>query len=268
MALATSWECPQISAATAEQQPVVWGEAEVVGHELVVDHAAVARQQRTGQVGVQRRGSYLVGANGQQAPRQTTIEAVDVGVAGQHQHLGAYFAVVGTGDKAVASLVVTEHLALLVDAPASSLEGAGQALRQFQRVEVCTFGVVQRGLVARAVDPLRQLVTADQAQGVVAPLVFGLVQGFFKYFHSARHDSSPQAAQPVVDIEAVALGQFAHFVGGPAHAGPQPLGTFDAQGFFQRRHVARPTQQRLAPLRPEAAQATRLASSNVTRLPA
>ncbi|MNC61080.1 hypothetical protein D3C75_1110040 [compost metagenome] len=33
----------QVSAATAEQQAVVWGEAEVVGYELVVDHATVAR---------------------------------------------------------------------------------------------------------------------------------------------------------------------------------------------------------------------------------
>ncbi|MNC21993.1 hypothetical protein D3C75_699810 [compost metagenome] len=76
--------------------------------------------------------------------------------------------------------------------------------------------------------------------------MFGLVQGFFQHLHPARQHGGPQAAQPVVDVEAMALGQFAHFIGGPAHAGPQALGAFDAQGLFQRRHVARPAEQCLA----------------------
>lgn len=173
-----------------------------------------------GQVGIQRRSGDLVGTDWQQATRQAAVKAVDVGVAGQHQYLAANFATVGTDDIAVASLLVAEHLALFVDLPAGSLDGTGQALCQFQRVEVGTFGVVQRGLVARAVDPLRQLVTADQAQGVVTPFMLGIMQGLFEHFYPARQYRSPQAALPVVDVEAVALGQFAHLVGGPAHAGP------------------------------------------------
>ncbi|MNW15279.1 hypothetical protein D3C71_2137320 [compost metagenome] len=34
----------QVGAAAAEQQAMVRGEAEIVGHDLVVDHANVARQ--------------------------------------------------------------------------------------------------------------------------------------------------------------------------------------------------------------------------------
>ncbi|MNE24948.1 hypothetical protein D3C80_1182600 [compost metagenome] len=37
-------DAAQVGAAAAEQQAVVGGKAEIVGHELVVDHAAVARQ--------------------------------------------------------------------------------------------------------------------------------------------------------------------------------------------------------------------------------
>ncbi|MNP31691.1 hypothetical protein D3C76_1248260 [compost metagenome] len=60
-------DATQVGTAATEQQAVVRGKAEVIGHELVVDHATVARQQRTGEVGVQWRSGHLVGPDGQQA---------------------------------------------------------------------------------------------------------------------------------------------------------------------------------------------------------
>ncbi|MNH37527.1 hypothetical protein D3C79_984430 [compost metagenome] len=103
---------------------------------------------------------------------------------------------------------------------------------------MCTFGVIQRSLVARAVDPLGQLIAPNQAQGVIAPLGLGVMQGILKHLHPPWQHGGPQAAKPIVDIETMALWQFTHFIGGPAHAVPQAPSAFDAEGFFQRRHVA------------------------------
>ncbi|MNT81595.1 hypothetical protein D3C72_2212050 [compost metagenome] len=57
----------QVGATAAEQQALVRGQAEVVGDELVVDHATVLWQQRTGQGRVQGRGGHLIGTHRQQA---------------------------------------------------------------------------------------------------------------------------------------------------------------------------------------------------------
>ncbi|MNJ14083.1 hypothetical protein D3C77_82970 [compost metagenome] len=240
----------QIGAATAKQQAVIWGQAEIVGDELVIDHAAVAWQQRLGQRWVQGRGGHLVRADWQQASREMSVELVDVGIAGQHQHVAAYFAVLGAGDKAVGGLTVIKYAGLFEQAPAGCFEGGGQALGQFQRVEVATFRVVERSLVAWAVDPLGQRLTIDQLQFVVAPLFAGLALSLTQHTDPSRQYRSPQAARPVVDIEAMARGEFTQFLSRPAHAVPQASGPLKAEGFFQRRHVARPAQQRLSAIAP------------------
>ncbi|MDT4834503.1 hypothetical protein FQZ97_681410 [compost metagenome] len=229
---------------------MVGGEAEVVGHELVVDHAAVLRQQRARQFRVQRRGGHLVGAHRQQAAGELAVEAVDIGVAGQHQHLAAHFALGGAGDEAVRGFAVFQHLALLVDAPAGGFDGSGQALGQLERVEVGGLRVVEGGLVARAGDPLGQLVAADQAHLVVAPFVDGVCLGLFQQLDPALLHRGPEAADPVVHVEAMALRQLAHLIGSPAHAVPETAGALQAQGLFQRRHIAGPAQQGLPTIAP------------------
>lgn len=47
---------------------------EIVGDELVVDHAAVLRQQRRRQLRVKRRSGHLIGTHRQQAAGQAAVE--------------------------------------------------------------------------------------------------------------------------------------------------------------------------------------------------
>ena len=58
--------------------------AEIIEDELVVGDAGVARQQCLDALGAQRLGGDLVGADRQDASRQSWFQRVDVGVAGQH----------------------------------------------------------------------------------------------------------------------------------------------------------------------------------------
>ena len=243
-------DAAQVGAAAAEQQAVVRSDAEVVGDELVVDGAGAAREQRARQLRVQRRGGHLVGADRQQAFRQLAVEAVDIGVAGQHQDVAAHLAVLSAHAVAVGGLLPVQRLALLEDASSGCLDGAGQALGQLQRVEVGGAGVEQRGQVARAGDPLRQLFFGDEAQLRIAVLLLGFLQALLQLAHAARQHGGVQRAGAVVDVEAVAAGQLAHLLGGPDHAVPQALGAFQAQSLFQRRHVAGPARQGLAAVAP------------------
>ncbi|MNJ48341.1 hypothetical protein D3C77_435320 [compost metagenome] len=240
----------QIGAATAKQQAVIRGQAEIIRYELVVDHAAVSGQQRTCEGGVQGHSRHLVGAHWQQAPRQLPVKLVDVGIAGQDQDVAAHFAVFGAGDKAIGGLAVIEYAGLFVQASTGLFNRRCQALGQFQRVEVGTLWVVQRGLVTRAVDPFRQGFTFDQLQLVVTPFFAGFALGFAQHADAPGQHRGPQAAGTVVDIEAMAFGEFAHLVGGPAHAVPQTACAFRTETLFQRRHVARPAQQRLPAIAP------------------
>ena len=243
-------DAAQVGAAAAEQQAVVRGQAEIVGDELVVDHAAVLRQQRRRQLRVERRGGHLIGTHRQQTAGQATVEAVDVGVAGQHDLVGAHLAPLGTGHIALALFAVAEHAALFEQPAAALLDGRRQALGQLERIEVAGLRIVQRGLVTLAADPLGQLIAADQAQLVIAPLVLRLFQRLGEHADTARQHGRPQAAGPVVDVKAMALRQLTDFLGGPDHAVPQAPGAGHAERLLQRRHIARPAQQRLAAIAP------------------
>ena len=153
----------QVGAAAAEQQAVVRGQAEVVEDELVVGHAAVARQQRLRPFLAERLSGDLIGAHRQHPLRQLAVQPVDVGVAGQHQRRAADLAVLGTDPVAVALLAIVQGPGPLVDTPAGALDGGGQAERQLERIQVCGVGIVETGKVALAGDPFGQLVLRHEA---------------------------------------------------------------------------------------------------------
>lgn len=235
----------EIRAAAAEQQAVVGAQAEVVGHELVVDHATVPRQQRARDVRCERRGRDLIGADRQQPARQRRIEPVDVRVAREHEHVRAHFAMRGASDVAAGRLATIEHAALLEDAAAGPLDRLRETERELQRIQMAGLGIVERGEIARAADPLGHLVLPDHAQPVVAPALRRFVSSLCERRDATRAHRGPQAAGPVVDVEPVTRGQFAHFGRGPAHAVPQQARAIAAERILERLHVARPAEQRL-----------------------
>ena len=156
------------------------------------------------------------------------IEPVDIGVAGQYQHVAAHFAVLSTRYIAVRRFFIAQRLALLEDRAAGFLDGIGQALGQFQWVEVGRAAVVQGGQVARAGDPLGQLFLGDKAQLRIAVLLLGFFQALLQLLHAARQYGGVERTAAIVDLEVVSLGQFAHFFGGPDHAVPQAPGALQA----------------------------------------
>ncbi|MND70630.1 hypothetical protein D3C80_621400 [compost metagenome] len=131
-----------------------------------------------------------------------------------------HFTLVGAGDKAIGGFAVVQYLALLENPAAGLFDGIGQALGEFQRVEVAGFGVVQCGEVARAFDPLADFLLADDAHLAVAPFLFGLALSFMQLRDPPLLHRGPQAARAIVDVKAVTLGQVADFLGGPTHAVP------------------------------------------------
>jgi hypothetical protein len=156
---------------------------------------------------------------------------------------------------------------LFMDTAAGTLDGGGQAQRQFQRIEVRAFGIIKAGLIALAGHPIRQLLAGNELQAVVTPLVTGFALPFGQQADPARHDRSPQVPGPIVAVEAMTPGQFTQLPGGPAHAVPQAPGTFITQAASSGGMSHDQPRMACPPLRPDAAHATRLASS-VTRLPA
>ncbi|MNP28895.1 hypothetical protein D3C76_1218960 [compost metagenome] len=162
----------------------------------------------------------MIRTHRQHAAGKFAVEIVYIGVTGQYQLIAVHFAPVRAGNKAIGGFAVIQHLALLENLAAGLFDGIGKSLGEFQRVEVTGFGVIQRGEVARAVDPLADFVLADDAHLAVAPFLFGLVAGFMQLCDPALLHGSPEAAGAVVDIEAVALRQVADLLGRPAHAVP------------------------------------------------
>ena len=156
------------------------------------------------------------------------IELVDIGIAGQYQHVTAHLAVFAARYITVSRFLIAQRLALLEDFAASLLDGIGQALGQFQRVEVRGTAIMQCGQVAWAGDPLWQFVLGDKAQLRIAVFLLGFFQAILQLAHTARQYGGIDRAGAVVDIEVVPLGQLAHFFGGPDHAVPQAAGALQA----------------------------------------
>ncbi|MOA40270.1 hypothetical protein D3C78_1621280 [compost metagenome] len=111
--------------------------------------------------------------------------------------------------EAVATLAVTQRAGLLEDAPAGTLDGLRQPVGQLQRIQVRRVWIVETGLVALAGDPLRQLVTRNEAQPLVAPAAIGLGLPVIEHADPARQHRRPQVTDSVVAVEAMPLRQFA-----------------------------------------------------------
>ena len=91
VAAGTSPGCRRGKCSRRRQQAVVRGDAEVVRHKLVVDGAGAAREQRAGQLRIERRGGHLIKPTGSRRFASGGSRR-SIGVAGQYQHVAAHLA--------------------------------------------------------------------------------------------------------------------------------------------------------------------------------
>ncbi|MCY1400559.1 hypothetical protein D9M71_156520 [compost metagenome] len=178
------------------------------------------------------------------------VESIEVSVARQHQHIGANTTALGGHHKPVALLGIAQRLALLVDAATGPLDRIRKAQGQFQRIQMPALGIEQAGLITLAGNPLRQIAALDKLQFVVAPLVARLVLPLGQQAYPTGHHRGPEMTGAIVAIELMAAGQVTQLARGPAHAVPQAPRPFVTQRRFQRWHVARPAENRLAAITP------------------
>ncbi|MNO99263.1 hypothetical protein D3C76_910290 [compost metagenome] len=150
-------------AGTAKQQAVVGGQAVVVQRHALVTHRHILRQQCACAFFAQRLGGDDVAAGRQHLAAQLAVEAVEVGVAAQHQGLGAYPALGG----------MHLHFGAIVDAGNLGLfeqlhtQAAGHGRfpqGQVERVQVARAHVDQPAHIAVGADHAVDIVLADQPQ--------------------------------------------------------------------------------------------------------
>ena len=125
----------RIVAGAAEQQTAVGREAEVVERHALVADCRILRQQFAAQRFGQALGGDDVTAGRQHLAGELRLQAVEVGVAGEHQGFCLYHAI-GRVDLDLRAILDAFDLRLLEQAYAQRLRRGRLAKRQIQRVQV------------------------------------------------------------------------------------------------------------------------------------
>ena len=128
----------------------------------MIAHRHVLRQQAGGLRFAQRLGGDDVAAGGQHFAAQLRVEAVEVGVAGQHQGLGAHVALGGV-HLDLGAVVDARHFGVLKQLHAQLLRGGRFAERQVQRVQMARAHVDHAAHIAVGADHAAHLVGLQQA---------------------------------------------------------------------------------------------------------
>src|SRR6056297_174800 len=193
-----------VIAHTAEQEPAVRRQAEVVEcHPLVAD-GRVLRQDLAGPFLGQRLGGDDVAAGRYHGARELRDKPVQVGVAGDHHEVGGDAPALRVHDRPVARLDAQDGRAL-EHARTGLGGGAGLAETEIQWMEVAVALVQYAADVALGADHLREALLRDDLDLVrIARGVF-LGGGIAEVAQLAPLHRDVDVAEPQIAVDAVAL---------------------------------------------------------------